>query len=106
MKITDFIVIAITCVGLSAQDSNNSSRQDQFAAKMKWQNIGPVNFGGRIVDIATDPANSSTIYVASATGGLWKSLNQGTSWKVVFDGEASAGHFFDVFCQKKSGYLI
>ena len=89
MKITDFIVIAITCVGLSAQDSSNSSRQDQFAAKMKWQNIGPVNFGGRIVDIATDPANSSTIYVASATGGLWKSLNQGTSWKVVFDGEAS-----------------
>ena len=58
---------------------------------VKWRSIGPVNTSGRIDDIAVargDPARGEgdEIYVATASGGLWKSMNNGISWSPVFDG--------------------
>lgn len=44
---------------------------------MPWQFVGPTNIGGRILDIAVDPVTPNTIYVAAATGGVWKSTDQG-----------------------------
>ncbi len=49
-----------------------------------WQFVGPVTAGGvqpsgRIIDLAVHP-NSQTIYAASASGGVWKTTNQGQSW--------------------------
>src|SRR5687768_9848419 len=38
-----------------------------------WQFVGPTNIGGRIVDVAVDPVAPDTIYIAAATGGVWKS---------------------------------
>jgi photosystem II stability/assembly factor-like uncharacterized protein len=45
-----------------------------------WQFVGPTNIGGRIVDIAVDPATAHTIYVAAATGGVWKSPDNGANF--------------------------
>ncbi|MDT8340024.1 MAG: hypothetical protein RQ751_00810 [Longimicrobiales bacterium] len=47
--------------------------------------IGPAVTGGRVHDIEADPGNPSTIYVASASGGLWRSTNQGHSWTPLTD---------------------
>ena len=44
---------------------------------------------GRIADIAFDPTDRSTWYVAVGSGGVWKTTNQGTTWKSVFDGQGS-----------------
>jgi photosystem II stability/assembly factor-like uncharacterized protein len=41
--------------------------------------------GGRIVDIAVADSNADMMYVAAATGGLWKTTNGGDSWAPVFD---------------------
>jgi len=38
-----------------------------------WSLAGPTNVGGRIVDLVVDPVRENTIYVAAATGGVWKS---------------------------------
>ena len=38
-------------------------------------------------DIEVDPKDPSTIYVATATGGIWKTTNKGTTWAPVFDGQ-------------------
>jgi photosystem II stability/assembly factor-like uncharacterized protein len=40
---------------------------------------------GRIADIAVDPRSRSTWYVASASSGLWKTTNRGTTWAPIFD---------------------
>ena len=40
-----------------------------------WSFLGPTNIGGRLLDIAIDPNNADTIYVASASGGVWKSTD-------------------------------
>jgi len=47
--------------------------------------IGPAVTGGRVHDIEALPEDPSTIFVASASGGLWKTTNRGITWKNVFD---------------------
>lgn len=43
-----------------------------------WQSIGPNNIGGRTLAIAIDPIDTATIWLGSASGGLWKSTTGGT----------------------------
>lgn len=59
---------------------------------VKWQFLGPVNISGRCTDVAVvaPKGDNYTVYVASASGGVWKSVNEGTSWEAVFDREATA----------------
>lgn len=56
---------------------------------IKFRSIGPAITSGRIVDLAVNPKNISEYYVASASGGVWKTVNAGVTYEPVFDGEAS-----------------
>jgi photosystem II stability/assembly factor-like uncharacterized protein len=56
-----------------------------FLASFRWRSIGPANMTGRVVDIEGNPHNPKEIFVAFATGGLWKTVNAGTTWMPVFD---------------------
>jgi hypothetical protein len=49
-------------------------------ASLKWRSIGPVNMAGRITDVEGDPRNPKVFYVAGATGGIWKTINAGTTF--------------------------
>ena len=52
---------------------------------LRFRAIGPTVMGGRIHDIEALPTNPAVMYVASASGGLWKSVNKGTTWTPIFD---------------------
>ncbi len=52
---------------------------------LKFRNIGPATMGGRIDDLAVLESNPAVFYVGTATGGLWKTMNNGTTWEVLFD---------------------
>jgi hypothetical protein len=56
---------------------------------LTFRNIGPAVTGGRIGDIAIHPSQPSTWYVAAHSGGVWKTINAGTTWSPVFDGQAT-----------------
>ena len=58
---------------------------DPILKPFVWRPIGPANMGGRIDDIAVVETNSSIIYIGLATGGIWKSTNNGTTWVPIFD---------------------
>ncbi len=51
--------------------------------------IGPAVTSGRIVDLAVDPQDPKTYFVAAASGGVWKTTNNGTTWAPVFDRQSS-----------------
>jgi len=51
--------------------------------------IGPAVSSGRIGDIAVDPTDYDTWYVAVASGGVWKTINAGTTWEPIFDDQGS-----------------
>ena len=54
-----------------------------------WAFAGPVNIGGRITDLEMPEDDLQTIYAGAASGGIFKSTNQGNSWEPIFDEAAS-----------------
>jgi photosystem II stability/assembly factor-like uncharacterized protein len=64
-----------------------SSLPDAYVKKMVWRCVGPANMGGRITAIAVNEADPNIWYVASATGGLLKTVNNGTTFDFVFERE-------------------
>jgi photosystem II stability/assembly factor-like uncharacterized protein len=59
---------------------------------LKWQFIGPTNISGRVTDVAVvaPKGKNYTIYVASASGGVWKTENEGTTWTPIFENMVTA----------------
>lgn len=59
---------------------------------LKWQYLGPTNISGRCTDVeaVTPHGKSYTIWVGSATGGVWKSENEGTTFLPVFEAMPTA----------------
>ncbi len=55
---------------------------------LKIRNIGPAGMSGRVTSIAAANTPNPVLYVGTASGGLWKSENAGTSWRPIFDREA------------------
>ncbi|NOG55662.1 MAG: glycosyl hydrolase [Planctomycetes bacterium] len=56
---------------------------------LKWRGIGPALASGRIGDFAVDPTNYARYFVAVASGGVWYTENNGTTYKPVFDSQGS-----------------
>ncbi|MEJ2503002.1 MAG: glycosyl hydrolase, partial [Gemmatimonadota bacterium] len=58
--------------------------------ELTFRPIGPAVTGGRVHDVEALPFDPATIYLAAATGGIWKSTNKGTTWRPVFDDQATS----------------
>src|SRR5579875_602553 len=66
---------------------NQYSNQATRIQGTSWTSIGPsVTIGGRILSIAIDPKNSNNIFIGSASGGIWKSTDAGSTWAHVETG--------------------
>ena len=50
-----------------------------------WSNLGPANIGGRIRDIAADPTTKDVAYIATGTGGLWRTDDGGQTFQTAWD---------------------
>src|SRR5439155_14845976 len=60
---------------------------EKFKA-LEFREIGPAVMGGRIDDFAVVESNPNIVFVGVASGGVWKTTNNGTTWDPVFDKEA------------------
>ncbi len=61
---------------------------DTFSG-LQFRLIGPAVASGRVIAFAVNPKNPAEYYVGVASGGVWKTTNDGTTWTPVFDGEGS-----------------
>ena len=58
-------------------------------AGLKFRNVGPAITSGRISDFAVNPVNPKEYYVATSSGGVWKTTNGGTTFTPLFDSQGS-----------------
>jgi photosystem II stability/assembly factor-like uncharacterized protein len=66
-----------------------SAIPDSYVKKMNWRCVGPANMGGRITAIAVVESDPNTYFVATASGGLIKTSNNGTTFEMLFDKETT-----------------
>jgi len=65
------------------QEMKKAQLMTQQSAKsddLQWELVGPTNIGGRITDIEVPADQSDIIYVGAASGGVFKTEDQGSSW--------------------------
>lgn len=79
--------LALSVLALLIGLQGSLSAQDSWFSQMAWREVGPTATGGRVVDIAVDPNDDHHIFVASAAGGLWETVNNGTTWNCIFENE-------------------
>src|SRR5215475_6033467 len=81
-----FIAIELVCLQvIIAWQSQPPALTSGTVAGLEVRNITGTFSSGRIADVAVDPKNRSIWYVATASGGLWKTSNHGVSWQPIFD---------------------
>ena len=81
---TLFIAFILYCFPVEAQEKTPNPVADALNG-FSFRSIGPAFMSGRIADIAIDPTNENTWYVAVGSGGVWKTTNAGTTWKPLTD---------------------
>ncbi len=67
------------------QISLNKASAPNSLNALNWTQLGPGNLGGRIRAIAVHPTDPNTVYLGAVAGGVWKSVNGGTSWTSLKD---------------------
>jgi photosystem II stability/assembly factor-like uncharacterized protein len=80
------LVATPPAAGAQEQDPLVVNQSDHpLLRPFRWRSIGPIGQGGRVDDIAVHPTDSRIYYVGFATGGLWKTTNNGTTFEPIFD---------------------
>ena len=87
------LIFVIAISSLTAQKKDGAKEEKKEKDKLnsatfsglKFRGIGPAFTSGRIADFTINPKNHSEYYVASASGGLWKTINNGITWQALAD---------------------
>ena len=93
---TLFILILILVFTNSTFAAESSKSQSDLFKRIKWREIGPTSFGGRIDDVEAVVSDPNIIFIASASGGIFKSVNNAVTWKAVFDEEGTSLSIGDI----------
>ncbi|MCX6560436.1 MAG: hypothetical protein NTZ26_07960 [Candidatus Aminicenantes bacterium] len=99
------VILVLAFSGAFSAQNAPAVNESSLIKHLKWRSIGPANMVGRISDFEALDNDFSFVLVASASGGVFKSINAGTTWEPIFDkyGSASIG---DVAVFQKNPDLI
>lgn len=81
---TTAVLLATAVTALTAAPAA-AQLDSTFFRRMEARNIGPTGMSGRVGAIDAVEADPDIVYVGAATGGLWKSVNGGVTWKPLTD---------------------
>ncbi len=94
-RISRLIGISLLLTLFSSVPASDAAAQDnvgiasEMISSLGFRSLGPAFNGGRVLDLAVDPDNRHTWYLAVASGGVWKTTNAGTTWDPIFDEQGS-----------------
>ncbi|HXG90665.1 MAG TPA: hypothetical protein VNJ02_20285 [Vicinamibacterales bacterium] len=99
------VTLSETAGGQAVPQPPAAAATDPFAG-LQFRNIGPASMGGRVDDLAVLESNPAVFYVGTATGGLWKTMNNGTTWEVLFDDLDDAVSIGDIAMAPNDANLV
>ena len=68
-----------------ALERKQQMHETSAVKNLKWRSVGPTIMSGRVVDLAVNPDDPTEFYVAYASGGVWHTKNNGTSFEPILD---------------------
>ncbi len=83
------VIILASVTARGQEEDSGAERIAKVIESLVPRSVGPAVMSGRIVDLAIPDDDPSLIYVASASGGVWKSVNRGTTWQPIFQGRGT-----------------
>ncbi len=99
MKTKLFSFMALTAFFVNAQqlatppevveqalERKSKMQKNSLVKSMPFKNIGPTVMSGRVTDLAVNPENPTEFYVGYASGGVWHTTNNGTTFNPILDG--------------------
>jgi photosystem II stability/assembly factor-like uncharacterized protein len=93
MRGVTLLGVLLAAVATVPMPLEGQATDEQILQAFRPRNIGPANMGGRVSDVEAVEQDFKTVFVAAASGGVWKSTNAGNSWQPIFTeyGSASIG---------------
>ena len=82
------LLLFLTLSFSQKKKSSNNELKSSDLSGLKFRSVGPAFMSGRIADIAINPENENEWYVAVGSGGVWKTINSGTTWKPITDDQS------------------
>lgn len=79
-----FMLAALSVAGYTQNTDADDGSNDPFA-NLEWRALGPVNMSGRVADVEGVAGDPNTVYVGTASGGIWKTVNAGMTFSPIFD---------------------
>ena len=89
---------------LKSLEQKNEMASASFLMNIRFENVGPTVMSGRVVDLDVNPDDPTEFYVAYASGGLWYTQNNGTSFEPVMDNSVTQ-NVGDIAVDWKNGIL-
>ena len=105
--LTTLAVVAMSAGATLAapHTSNGQMTVEEAAARLTYREVGPALMGGRIADLAVVEASPQTFFLGTASGGLWRTDNHGTTWEPLFD-DQPASSIGDVTIHQQNPNLV
>ena len=88
MRFTIALIAASLCFSQTSPEAPGSLTPATFAG-LRLRSLGPGSVAGRVTCFAVNPRNPSEFYICAASGGVWKTNNDGTTWIPLFDDQGS-----------------
>jgi len=97
-KILFLLILMVAYTAPTNAQKNKKSKDDKEVKEaldtmklggLTWRCVGPAITSGRISDFAVNPDNPYEYYIATSSGGVWKTTNNGLTYQPIFDSQGS-----------------
>ena len=96
-KIYVLLAVSVLLAGLNSINAQDGATDEEIRlmkdkdpySGLHFRTLGPALTSGRISDFAVDPDDPKIYYVATSSGGVWKTINSGNTYEPIFDREGS-----------------
>ena len=105
MRTRRFLLLCAAAAALAPSPASAQTTLETAISHLQYRELGPALMGGRIADLDVVESKPQVFYIATGTGGVWRTDNHGTSWTPLFD-DQPASSIGDVTLDQSNPNLV